>query len=73
MNLQRSPLLFAALVVTATATFVVLVVAIVPLVLDAVADLVWAFVMTPGGIVALVLVWKWLSIQEARARSRKKS
>ena len=48
-------------------------VAVARVLLATIANIVWAFVVTPGGIIAVVLLWKWMSLQEARARRRKKS
>ena len=73
MNPARSRLTTAALVATAAIGVAMVVVLLIPVILGAIANAMWAFVMTPGGIVATVLLWKWLSLQEARARKRKRS
>ena len=72
MNPTRSRLTTAALLVVAAVGIALLAVLLMPVILGAVASAMWAFVMTPGGIVATVLFWKWLSLQEARARNRKR-
>jgi len=46
---------------------------VVALILRALAHAMWMFVMAPGGLVIVVLTSKWMSVQEARARRRKKS
>jgi hypothetical protein len=72
MNPLRSRLATAGLV-GAGGVLVVVTVVVLPILLGAIANAMWAFAMTPGGIVAIVLLWKWLSLQEARARRKKRS
>ena len=69
---RRRAIQITAVVVGAVLASTV-VVLIVPVVLRAIANAVWAFVLTPGGIVFVVLMWKWMSMQEAKARKRKRS
>lgn len=74
MNPWRSRAAMAGLMGAAgLLTAAVVVVVVIPILLGAIANAMWAFAMTPGGIVAIVLLWKWLSLQEARARRKKRS
>ena len=72
MNPVRSRVALAGLIAAVALLFATVMVIVIPILLGAIANAMWAFVMTPGGIVALVLVWKWLSLQEARARRKKR-
>lgn len=73
MNPKRSRLAMAGLVGAGGVLIAALVVVVIPILLGAIANAMWAFAMTPGGIVVLVLLWKWLSLQDARARRKKRS
>jgi hypothetical protein len=73
VNVDRSRLRLYAIITTAAFAGSLLIVLLGELVLRTIANIVWALVLTPGGIIALALAWKWMSLQEARARGRKKS
>ena len=73
MTPARARALRVAVLVFGAVVASTIVVLVVPLLLRAIANAVWAFVVTPGGIVFVVLMWKWMSMQEAKARKRKRS
>ena len=73
MNRWRSQVAMAGLMGAGGLLIATVVVVVIPILLGAIANAMWAFAMTPGGIVAIVLLWKWLSLQEARARGKKRS